>query len=306
MFTLNNPEGEADEPALFLQEYAKYCIYQLEVGENGTFHYQGYVQLDTKKRMSAMKELNGRCHWEPRRGTHDEAKEYCQKEDTRSADGIVVEWGEEPSPGARSDLEEIREEILAGHSMEQIADDHFGSYVRYFKGIEKYASFKAKARKEHTFCQVYWGPSGTGKSTRAMYEAGEDVYVVPRPHGTPWFDGYEGQSVVVLDEFYGWLPFDLLLRMIDQIPLKLQTKGGFVEFVAKLIIITSNGRPREWYSEEKVPAARFSALERRLRGDLGDVTLMDVEIDHPWTPPEEDEEMEEVQGYDSDLDDDDS
>ncbi len=304
MFTINNPEGPEDEPAIFLQEYASYCVYQLEVGENGTVHYQGYVHLFTKKRLSTLKGINPRAHWETRRGSHREAKRYCTKDETRSPDGMIVEFGEEPSPGTRCDLEDIKLMIDEGETDKAIADEHFGSYVRYFKGFDRYRTLSEKPRDSHTYCKVLWGPSRTGKSTRAMYEArlyaeGEEPYVLPRPQGKAWFDGYNGQKVVILDEFYGWLPFDLLVRMIDQLPLIVEKKGGTVQFRAELVIITSNRQPREWYKEESIPADRFEALERRLKGDLGEVIQMDVVIEEPWQPAEEDVEMEEL-CYDSD------
>ncbi len=307
LFTINNPSGDEDEPAIFLQEYASYCVYQLEVGENGTPHYQGYVHLMTKKRFSTMKNICPGAHWEARRGSHSEAKKYCSKDETRSPDGIVVEWGDEPSAGERTDLLDVKLMIDEGETWKAIADEHFGSYVRYHKGFEKYKTLDGKQREAHTYCKVLWGPAGSGKSTRAMYEArlfGEEPYVMPRPQGKVWFDGYDGQKVIILDEFYGWLPFDLLVRMIDQLPLIVEQKGGTVQFLAELIIITSNRQPRDWYKEESVPQDRFQALERRLKGELGEVILMDVVIDHPWEP-EEDEEMEEVRRYDSDRDDDD-
>lgn len=39
-FTINNPEGLLDFDTL---PPHKYCVYQEEIGENGTLHFQGYV-----------------------------------------------------------------------------------------------------------------------------------------------------------------------------------------------------------------------------------------------------------------------
>ena len=69
-----------------------------------------------------------------------------------------------------------------------------------------------------------------------------------------WWDGYSTQETVVLDEFYGWLPFDLLLRLCDRYPLLVETKGGQVQFVAKTIIITSNSLPSNWYRSAYFPS----------------------------------------------------
>jgi len=62
-----------------------------------------------------------------------------------------------------------------------------------------------------------------------------------------WWDGYSGQPVVVIDEFYGWLGYDFLLRLLDRYSFAVETKGGSVSFTSKLVIFTSNKPPSEWY-----------------------------------------------------------
>lgn len=69
-----------------------------------------------------------------------------------------------------------------------------------------------------------------------------------------WWDGYMNHEVVVIDEFYGWLPYDTLLRLCDRYPLMVETKGGQVNFCAKTIVITTNGVPNTWYKNVYFPA----------------------------------------------------
>ena len=80
LFTINNPTSN-DIPRTWSD--VRYCVWQLEAGENGTPHLQGYVVLEKKKRLGGMKRLDGQAHWEIRKGTHAQAKKYCQKEETR-------------------------------------------------------------------------------------------------------------------------------------------------------------------------------------------------------------------------------
>lgn len=68
-------------------EYVKYCVYQLEVGAEGTEHFQGYMELSGKH---SYKQLHGiigleRAHFETRRGSGPQAITYCTKVDTRVA-----------------------------------------------------------------------------------------------------------------------------------------------------------------------------------------------------------------------------
>lgn len=69
-----------------------------------------------------------------------------------------------------------------------------------------------------------------------------------------WWDGYFNHETVIIDEFYGWLPFDLILRICDRYPLMVETKGGQVQFVAKNIIFTTNSNPVSWYKSCYFPS----------------------------------------------------
>lgn len=118
---------------------------------------------------------------------------------------------------------------------------------------------------------IYWGDSGTGKTKKALSEE-PDAYILTKPHsnGCVWFDGYYDQKCIIFDEFYGWVPYDLLLRILDRYPLRLQIKGGDVQLQATKFIFTSNKEWREWYPN----VDNLSALERRIR-EFGSVTHFD-------------------------------
>lgn len=85
MFTLNNPEMDEEElMALFKRVGVKVLVFQLEKGEEtGTLHYQGYVSFNVVKRLTAVKKILPRAHWEPRIGTPKQCINYCTKEETR-------------------------------------------------------------------------------------------------------------------------------------------------------------------------------------------------------------------------------
>jgi len=87
-FTLNNYTEEERDALRSLK--CKYIVFGYERGEEGTPHLQGYVHLSTQKTLSAMKKFIPRAHLEPRRGTIDEAVDYCKK------DGDFEEYGEKP------------------------------------------------------------------------------------------------------------------------------------------------------------------------------------------------------------------
>lgn len=84
LFTLNNP---SDEEADALHKFCgtggstiKGYVYQLEKGEEGTPHFQGYLHFHNKVRALGM--ISKKCHWEKCRSPkHSMA--YCQKDESR-------------------------------------------------------------------------------------------------------------------------------------------------------------------------------------------------------------------------------
>lgn len=251
MFTLNNPDGEID-----FSDFPEitYAIYQHEMGENGTPHFQGYLELSKKCRLSAMKKILPGAHFEARRGTQKEAIDYCSKEDTR----LEGPWtyGTLKEQGKRSDLLTVKRRLDEGISEKEIADEHFPTWARYYKSIREYKRLKTPHREAKTAVIVIVGPTGTGKS----YTARETLPTAYWKDNSLWWDGYDSNPHVIIDEFYGWIKFDQLLRLLDENPMQVEYKGGHYNFVAEKLIITSNKPPHQWYGDK----CYFPALKRRI------------------------------------------
>lgn len=259
VFTLNN-YSSVDVPRAV--EGVKYAIWQAEKGEKGTKHLQGYFLFESTKRLPGVKKIFPTAHWEIRRGTHEQARDYCSKEETR----VEGPWtlGEEPSQGARSDLLSLKRSIDEGKTEIEIWDQHFASMLKYHKGATIYRQLKSEVRNFKTFVTVITGPTGSGKSHAA--HTFPNVYSLSHPGtkgGQVWFDRYDGHQTVVIDEFYGWIPYDLLLRLLDRFPLAVPIKGGFANFRPRFIVITSNKAPEDWYKFEKF-AGKSDPLLRRM------------------------------------------
>jgi len=256
LFTLNNPQ---DVITFSNWKDCQYGVYQLERGESGTLHYQGYAEFTNKKTLQTVKTYLNTAHWEPRRGSQEQAIQYCTKPESRVAEGIHYGTPTPNQQGKRNDLDEIRLRIERGSPERNIARDAFGSWTRYFRSFRTYRCMVQPNRTWKSQVAICYGAPGTGKSKWALEStAPENQYWKQR---SGWWDGYEGHPTVVLDDYYGWLPWDTLLRLCDRYPMLVETKGGQANFTAQTIILTSNTLPHKWYKEH---TENWRALERRV------------------------------------------
>lgn len=223
-----------------------YYVYQPEIGkETGYKHWQGYVEAKSAVGMSGWKDLLGKdAHIERRRGSQKQAIAYCKKEDT--ADGPCYEWGTPKKQGERTDIKTAAKMMLTNREVE-VADAHVATYVKFHKGLNKFRDIHISPRKDKPKVIVIWGPSGAGKSRRA-YEMTCNAYW--KDPTTKWWDGYEYNKQVVIDDYKGGWDLAYLLRLLDRYPMRVEVKGDSKEFVSDTIIITSIMHPSEWHTIE--------------------------------------------------------
>jgi len=221
--------------------------------ETGTPHLQGACILGTQMTFSKLKTLIGsRAHIESMRGRPADSLVYCSKED--SAPFVK---GTLPTPGKRNDLHDVVQRIMAGDTLREIASDPDQgavAIVKFNKGLTILRSLVQRKRVGPP--RVFWlyGSTGTGK-TRCAFQAGSlisgigDDGIWISSGGLQWFDGYDGQPVVILDDFRSkGVPFDFILRLLDRYPMSVPFKGGFVNWAPRYIFITCPYDPDECFA----------------------------------------------------------
>jgi hypothetical protein len=258
VFTLNFDPldyefGRPELPAL--PAGAKYLVYQHERGEQDHDHYQGYIELRAPQSLGWLKRnVLDRAHFEPRRGNADQARAYAMKEESRVAG--PWEFGEyvPPNPGRRTDIEAIHQQLVANVPVPDIIREH-ATALRLIRNLVAAQGLLAPSRRQFdpdVKVVVYWGEPGMGKTRRAYADAGEDYYL--KSPSNKWWDGYTGQSTVIVDDYGGdrmeskWGVADFK-QWTDKYPVTLEVKGGVVRANWKLLIFTSNYEPAHWYHD---------------------------------------------------------
>lgn len=258
-FTTFNTELKLERVYNDNESRIKFIVWQLEsCPESKREHFQGYCELANPLSYAGIKRLfdDDTMHIEARKGTASQAREYCRKEESR-IDG-PWEFGQISNQGKRTDIQAVAEAIKEGKTIEVIAEEHPTVVMKYTRGVrELYNILNAPANRGAPTIEYHWGVPGAGKSRRAHEENPNAYCYVDNPNG--WFDGYEGQSCVILDDFEGKMPRSLILKLLDFYPHRMPIKGGHVPIRATRFVITSNSPPTAYYDE---------AFQRRLR-DFG-------------------------------------
>lgn len=214
---------------------ARYIVWSVEKGASGTKHIQGYFELEKCSKFTAMKnKVRTFGGWiAPAKGTALQSEEYISHTGKWiGKQGLIAgPWSEGTikQQGCRTDITTLASDIKQGHSLKKLAVNHTETMLKYFSNAQKLQSLlNTKKRDWMTELYVYTGIAGTGKSYTAHEEAkkyleeigsDEEPYdlMVPAKKGDPlWFQNYEGESVVIIDDFYGNIDIDTFKRMIDR------------------------------------------------------------------------------------------
>jgi len=255
-FTANN-YSDADISHLEeCSEIATYLCYGKEIAPTTlTPHLQGFIYFESAKTFSKVQKLLPQgSHIEVAKGNALENKNYCQKE------GTFKEYGTIPSQGKRSDLNVIKDEIVAGKGMKDIIE--IASNYQSLKTAELLLKYKEKKRNWKPYVVWIYGESGTGK-TRSVYELAPNVYRKTNSSGK-WWDGYDADEDVLIDDIKDSSKemYSALLELLDRYDCRVETKGGSRQFLAKRIYITSILHPRDLFGT--IGGADIKELKRRI------------------------------------------
>lgn len=241
-YDLNNHEIQ-----LLNNENFTYIIYQEEeCPTTQRHHLQGYCEFKESRFNTVKSWLPTGTHFEPRKGTQEQAIAYCMKLESQ----IAGPWinGTPKKQGKRNDLITFREAIKENKSTKELIEEHTECVAKYphFMNLCKLEYQNDRNYKSEVI--VFWGDSGTGK-TRKVYEDCPDVKAIEWT-GT-FMLGYNNEECVLFDDFNANDPRwkrDFFLRLTDRYPMTINIKNGERKWNPRKIYITSNFDPENWFT----------------------------------------------------------
>lgn len=274
----------------------KYMVIGWELSSHNIWHGQGYAEFHEKHRYKKMQEIIGskNSHIEWRKGARIQAREYCMETKERHEQGLCyndnkcktkqseekrenrwkthhfIEFGvwEAGGQGKRTDITSLKELIKTGASKLEIMETNDAAW-RLNRSLDEYRLLvENKTRKEQGFIKkdvrVYWGPPGSGKTKRAHAECPK-AFVLRASTSGIWWDGYDGETEVIIDEFDGWVPWTQILSWLDGYACTIPIKGGMRSLMATTIILTSNKSPLEWYPGIAIKMGDVNGIQPLIR-----------------------------------------
>lgn len=147
--------------------------------------------------------------------------------------------------------------IKEGQSIQSIASEYPETFIKFGRGIR---DLKLILDTKYTLSGTrgiwYWGPPGTGKSRKAR-EENPDAYLKPQ---SKWFDGYNGEDVIILDDMDTNVLGHYLKIWTDRYPCIGEIKGGTINLQHDKFIVTSNYSIQQLWPDD---AEMQSAILRR-------------------------------------------
>lgn len=280
LLTINNPiehnfAHETIKDVLIKSKPIYFCLCD-EKGK--TYHTHIFVCYENAVYFSTMKKRFPTARIDTVRGSSLENRDYIRKEgkyldsdkkDTNMPE-TFEEWGEIPQDKATKNetvSEQVLEMVKNGCSNVEIINA-FPSYCTKVNQIDtlRQTILSDKFSKEDRILNVTYifGDTGSGKTRFVMNSFDyTDIYKVSN-YEHP-FDSYNGQKVLLLDEFRSGFPISDLLQYLDRYPCRLPARyTDKVACYTEVYIISNEDLSEQYKTIQIEKPESFKALLRRI------------------------------------------
>lgn len=224
----------------------------------GYLHWQICVAFKKKVSLKAVKETFGQsAHCEPSRSAA--ANDYVNKEDTAVANTQFALGILPVKSNSKQDWDRIWDLAKAG----KINDIPANIRIRHYTTIKKIRTdFQEKPLDLDSVTGTWiYGEPGVGKS-RLAREMAPHAYIKAQ---NKWWDGYQHQEDVILDDLDSDCLGHYLKIWADCYSFTAEVKGGSMQIRPKRIIVTSNYKPCELFKDDvmgKAITRRFNLIHK--------------------------------------------
>jgi hypothetical protein len=200
---------------------------------------------------------------ECRRGSQDQAVAYCSKAESR----VEGPWSYgKLRVDRRHTFELLAGRVRDGEPSSVVAQEAPQLYVRYARGLQALEQATFSPVWRDVSCFFIEGGTGCGKSS-LVYDSLGYAGVYALASSSPlWFDGYEAQAALFIDEYSGDIAREALLRILDGHPYRAPVKGGFRMARWTCVIVVSNFDL--WRSFDDATMRRFLGSVERPGGGI--------------------------------------
>lgn len=272
MFTVNN-YLESEVAALKEAAYRYLKFGRENCPTTGTPHLQGFVVFENAKTRGGVLEWSGtlrsapgvkpkvyQMSCRPMYSSVAACQEYCGK------DGDVFEKGD-PPVDQRSNGQSAQERTLdiirlakagAWNELEEVYPDAWFYQQRQIM-TQRYKAISTNESLDGVLDNVWiFGPPRVGKS-RLAREMVPGAYI--KPADTRWWDGYNGEDNVVLDDLSRGFYAPTFKTWTDRHAFICEVKCGTLKIRPKRIVVTSNHPPEFYFDKDEDMAAIYGRFQ---------------------------------------------
>ena len=282
LITVNNPVEKGlihDKLKEELQKFPTllYWCMSDEVGEEGTYHTHIFLACENAVRFSVLKNRFPGGHYDIAKGTSAQNRDYVFKvgkwvKDKKSETNLHdthEEYGELPveRQGQRNDIHDLYAMIKEGITDYELLEIN-PEYMNKMDKIERVRQTIRNQKYKNTFRSLevtyVFGATGTGKTRGVMEQYGYDGVYRITDYNHP-FDAYNGQDVLIFEEFRSSLKVQEMLNLLDGYPLDLPCRyNNRVACYTKVYIITNIPLEMQYQSVQADHAETWRAFLRRI------------------------------------------